>query len=195
VIKVEVILLSYNNLAAMAKRGRPFGGEKGSVLSVRVSPETKRELDYFARKYRRKLSREVEDRLKFSFDRYGRPPHIADLADLVALLAQLVERKTRRQWDRHDATRESLIRAFTRLVDVYSKADVTSSSISVPGSKADFERGRDDPAMNAVSEVILSLLHSVHLGQGPGVYDLGVGVLSKIQRNLERNSERRRRKK
>jgi len=33
------------------------------------------------------------------------------------------------------------------------------------------------------------------LGQGPGVYDLGVGVLSKIQRNLERNSERRRRKK
>jgi predicted DNA-binding protein len=165
------------------------------VLSVRVSPETKRELDYFARKYQRKLSREVEDRLKFTFGRYGRPTHIADLADLVALLAQSVERKTRGQWDRHSATRESLIRAFTRLVDVYSKADVTSSSISVPGSEADFERGRDDPATKAVNDVILSLLHSVHLGQAPEIYGLGVGVISKIQRNLERRSERRRRKK
>ena len=192
-MKVATQQFKRSVMAQKRTQGRPAGGEKGSVLSVRVSPETKRELDYFARKYRRKLSREVEDRLKFSFGRYGRPPHIADLADLVALLAQSVERKTRRQWDRHDATRESLIRAFTRLVDVYSKADVTSSSISVPGSKADFERGRDDPAMNAVSEVILSLLHSVHLGQGPEVYGLGV-VLSKIQRNLERRSERRRKK-
>ena len=192
-MKVATQQFKRSVMAQKRKRGRPFGGEKGSFLSVRVSPETKRELDYFARKSGRKLSREVEDRLKFSFGRYGRLPHIADLADLVALLAQSVERKTRRQWDRHDATRESLIRAFTRLVDVYSKADVTLSSMSVPGSKADFERERDDPAMNAVSEVILSLLHSVHLGQGPEVYGLGV-VLSKIQRNLERRSERRRKK-
>ena len=172
------------------KRGRPLGGEKVSVLSVRVSPETKRELEYFARKSGRKLSREVEDRLKFTFGRYGRPPHIADLADLVALLAQSVERRMRRQWDRHCTTRESLISAFTRLVDVYSKADFTSSSISVPGSKAGLER--DDPTTKAVDDVIMSLLHSVHLGQAPEIYGLGVGVLSRIQRGRGRNSERRR---
>jgi len=181
------------DMAQKRKRGRPFGGEKGSVLSVRVSPETKRELDYFARKNRRKLSREVEGRLNFSFGRYGRPTHIADLAELVALLAQSVERRTRGQWNRHGATRELLIRAFNVLVDVYSKADVTPTSVSIPGSKADFERGHDDSAAMAVSEVILSLLHSVHLA--PEINGLGGSVLSKIQRNFERDSERRRRKK
>src|SRR5262245_9538547 len=67
------------SVAQNQKRGRPFGGEKGSALSVRVSSETKRELEYFARKNGLKVSREVESRLKFSFGRYGRPPHIADL--------------------------------------------------------------------------------------------------------------------
>jgi len=176
-------------MAQKRKRGRPFGGEKGSFLSVRVSPETKRELEREARKYRRKLSREVEVRLRFSFGRYGRPTHIADLAELVALLAQLVERRTRGQWNRHGATRELLIRAFNVLVDVYSKADVTPTSVSIPGSKADFERGHDDPAMMVVSNVILTLLNAPH--DPPEKH----GVFSKIQRNFERESDRRRRKK
>jgi hypothetical protein len=182
-------------MAQKQKRGRPFGGEKGSFLSVRVSSETKRELDYFARKNRRNLSREIEGRLNWTFGRYGRPTHIADLVEIVALLAQSVEKRTRGQWDRHGATRELLIRAFTILVDVYSKADVTRSSWAGPpgSSKADFERGRDDPAMMAVNDVVFSLLHSASLPSEH--YGLGVGVLSKIQRNLERNSERRRRKK
>jgi len=173
------------------KRGRPFGGEKGSILSVRVSPETKRELEYFARKNRRKLSREVEGRLNFTFGRYGtgRPDHIADLAELVALLAQSVERRMRGEWDRHRATRECLVNAFTIMVDVYSKASVTSSSISIPGSKADFEGGRDDPATKAVDDVIFFLLHAQ--AYPPEHYGLGVGVLSKTQRRFEK----RRRKK
>jgi hypothetical protein len=181
-------------MAQRRKRGRPFGGERGSILSVRVSPETKRELEYFARKNQRKLSREIEGRLNYSFGRYGRPTHIADLVDLVALLAQSVERKTRGQWNRHGATRELLIRAFTILVDVYSKATVTPTSVSLPGSKADFERGHGDPAMMAVSNVIFSLLHAPSLNP-PESYGLGVSVLSRIQRNFERESERRRRKK
>src|SRR5215831_14447144 len=106
-------------MAQRRKRGRPFGGERGSILSVRVSLQTKRELERFARKNQRKLSREIEGRLNWTFGRYGRPTHIADLADLVALLAQSVERR-RGQWNRHSATREILIRAFTILVDVYS---------------------------------------------------------------------------
>src|SRR5262249_58969630 len=136
----------------MAKRGRPLGGEKGSVLSVRVSPETRRQLETAAMKNRRTLSREVEGRLNFSFGRYGtgRPAHIADLAELVALLAESIERKTHGEWDRKRATRECLIRAFTLLVDVYSKAIVTSSSVVFPSKSTP---DHDDPATMAVSEV------------------------------------------
>jgi len=179
-------------MAGKRKRGPPLGsGEKGSILSVRVSPKTKWQLETAARRSQRKLSREVEGRLEFTFGRYGtgRPDHIADLAELVALLAQSVERRMRGQWDRHRATRECLVRAFTIMVDVYSKATVTPTSVSIPGSKANFERGRDDPATKAVDDVIFFLLHAqAYL---PEHYGLGVGVLSKIQRRFEK----RRRKK
>src|SRR5215471_5762992 len=144
----------------MAKRGRPFGGEKGSILSIRVSPKTKWELETAARKNQRTLSREVEGRLDFTFGRYGsgRPDHIADLAEIVARLAQSAEREMRGQWDRDRRTRECLVRAFARMVDVYSGATFTPPQISVPGTKEDFERGHGDPAEKAVSEVIFSLM-------------------------------------
>ena len=178
-------------MAQKPKRGRPLGGEKKATLSVRVSLETKRELLYFKQKYRRSLSREVESRLIYSFGRYGRPTHIANLADLVPLLAQSAERQMRgHQWDRHGATRELLIRAFTNLVNLYSEADVTPSSWSYP-SKSPTDH--DDPAMMAVNSAIFSLLNSPAFP--PEIYGLGVGVPSEIQRNRVRNTEIRRRKK
>src|SRR5262249_39807462 len=169
------------------------GGEKGSVLSVRISPDLRRRLATAARRNRRKLSREVEGRLEFSFGRYGtgRSTHIANLAELVALLAQSVERITRGEGDRNRATRAWLIKAFTELVNLYSNATVTPSSVSIPSESV----RREDPATMAVSEVIISLLGS-SWEHSSEIYGLGGGgVLSKIQRNLERNSERRRRKK
>ena len=175
-------------MARKRKRGRPFGGEKGSVLSVRVSPEMRRQLEMAAKKNRRRLSREVEGRLNFSFGRYGtgRPTHIADLAELVALLAESVERRTRGVWDRDRTTRELLIRAFTDLVDLYSKAKVTSSppSVVVPSKSP---RNHDDPATHAVSEVILSLLGSIPPpGWEPEIWSPGGSVRWNILRNLER---------
>jgi hypothetical protein len=173
-------------MAPKRKRGRPLGGEKGSILSVRVSPATRWRLEKAAEKNRRSLSREVEGRLDFSFSRHGtgRPTHIADLAELVALLAQSVERKTRGEWDRNHVTREWLIKAFADLVDLYSKATVTPTSVIAPSRSP----RQDNPATSAVSEVILTALlpreHSPEI-QGPG------GILWKIQRNFER----RRRKK
>ena len=135
------------------------------------------------------MSREVEGRLNFSFGRYGtgRPTHIADLAELVALLAQSVERRTRGEWDRSRVTRECLIRAFTGLVDLYSKATVTPSSVSIPAKSAP----DNDTATRAIGDVIFSLLHSVEWEHSPEIYGPGGGVLWKIQRNFER----RRRKK
>ena len=177
-------------MARKWKRGRPFGGEKGSVLSVRVSPETRRQLEMAARKNRRRLSREVEGRLNFSFGRYGtgRPTHIADLAELVALLAQSVEKRTRGQWDRSRVTREWLIRAFTNLVDLYSKAEVTSSSVMLPSKSPP----RDDLAAHAVNEVILSLLGSIPPpGWEPEIWSPGGSVRWKILRNLERRKRKK----
>jgi hypothetical protein len=170
------------------KRGRPPGGEKGAILSVRISPDTRWRLDMAAKKNRRRLSREVEARLDFSFGRYGsgRRAHVADLAELVALLTQSVEQRTRRAWDRDPATREYLIRGFADLVNNYSSATITSpSSLSVPGSRADFER--KDPAAIAVGEVMLLLLS---FSVSPVDWE-GGDVLSRIQRNFEK----RRRKK
>ena len=172
-------------MARRRKQGRPFGGEKGSILSVRVSPETRRELEKAATKNGRSLSREVEGRLNFSFGRYGtgRPTHIADLAELVALLAQAVEQRTRGEWDRNCVTRQWLIKAFAHMVDVYSKATVTPSSVSIPAKSAS---DRDDPATRAVGDVIFSLLHSIEWEHSPEIYGPGGGVLWKIKRNFER---------
>lgn len=176
-------------MAEKRKRGPPLGsGEKGSILSIRVSPKTKWMLETAARKNGRTLSREVEGRLEFTFGRYGtgRPDYIADLAEIVARLAQSVERETRGQWDRDRRTRECLVRAFTRMVDVYSGATFTPPQISIPGTKEDFERGHGDPAEKAVSEVIFSLM-----GAPTDIYYPGADILAKIYRRWEK----RRRKK
>ena len=89
-------------------------------------------------------------------------------------------------WDRDRTTRELLIRALTDLVDVYSKAEVTSSPPSV-GVPSKSPRNRDDPATHAVSEVILSLLGSVPPpGWEPEIWSPGGSVRWNILRNLER---------
>jgi hypothetical protein len=175
-------------MAQKRKRGRPLGGEKGAILSVRVSPETRWHLVREARRNQRSLSREVEARLDFAFDRYGtgRPDHVTDLAELVALLARSVERQTHRAWDRNPRTRRWLVEAFARLIEVYSTAEVTEATISVP----DRAPLPDNPATRAVGEVLLTLQHAPHAARllGPASHS---GVLAKIFRNLER---RRRRK-
>ena len=181
-------------MAEKRKRGRPPGAEKTAMLSVRISAAVRRQLEVAARKARRRLSREAEARLAYTLGRYGtgRPPHIRDLAELTALLAEEIERETGGAWDRKPLTRERLVKAFTQMVDLYSNAEVAGPSVSVPGSKADFERGRDDPAATAVRNVVFSLLHSIppH-GWEPEQWSPGGSVRLKVLRNLER----RRRKK
>jgi len=88
-------------------------------------------------------------------------------------------------WDRDRRTRDHLVRAFTRMIDVYGGATFTPPQISVPGTKEDFERGHGDPAMKAVSEVIFSLMNAST--------DISPG--SDILAKTYRRWERRRRKK
>src|SRR5262249_51187371 len=159
-------------MAKKRKRGRPPGAEKTAMLSVRISAAVRRQLEVAARKAKHRLSREVEARLAYTLGRYGtgRPTQIRDLAELTALLAEEIERETGGAWDRKPLTRERLVKAFAQMVDLYSNAEVAlysnaevagGPSVSVPGSKADFERGRDDPAAAAVRNVVFSLLHSI----------------------------------
>src|SRR4029077_10261572 len=95
---------------ARKKAGRPPGGTKGSVLSVRVTPEMRRALEVAARKHGRRLSREVEARLDYALGRYhkfkveGRPPHIMALSDAVAVAARVMEETTGRPWNKDQYT-------------------------------------------------------------------------------------------
>jgi hypothetical protein len=102
--------------------GRPLGGTKGSVLSVRVSPEMRWRLDIAARKNKRRLSREVEARLDYTLGRYqkfkleGRPPHIMALSDAVSVAARVMEETTGRPWNRDQYTSQHLARLISAVM-------------------------------------------------------------------------------
>ena len=102
-------------MAGKRKVGRPPGGTKGSVLSVRVSPEMRTELEAEARKNKRRLSSEVQTRLDYTLARrhmVGRPPHIMALSDAVAVAARVIEEVTGRSWNRDRYTGQHLATAI-----------------------------------------------------------------------------------
>ena len=106
-------------MAGKRKVGRPPGGTKGSVLSVRVSPEMRTELEAEARKNKRRLSSEVQTRLGYTLARrhmVGRPPHIMALSGAVAVAARLIEEATGRSWNRDQYTGQHLATAIGRVI-------------------------------------------------------------------------------
>ena len=114
------------------KAGRPPGGTKGSVLSVRVTPEMRRALEVAARKHGRRLSREAEARLDYTLGRYqkfkleGRPPHIMALSDAVAVAARVMEETTGRPWNKDQYTSEHLARLIRAVMaDFTQRGEVT----------------------------------------------------------------------
>ena len=179
-------------MAQKKRRGRPPAppGSKTKpepVVGARVPEKTLKQLEQAAAWNKRSLSREIAVRLEYSFGQYGTggPDHIADLAEIVARLAQSIERDTRKAWDRDRQTRGCLISAFINMIDIYSGATVTPVQIMVPGTKEDIERRHNDPAMKAVSEVIFSLMNA------PTDIYFGADIPAKMYRRWER----RRRKK
>jgi hypothetical protein len=112
---------------ARKKAGRPPGGTKGSVLSVRVTLEMRRALEVAARKHGRSLSREVEARLDYALGRYqrfkvdGRPPHIMALSDAVAVAARVMEETTGRPWNKDQYTSEHLARSIRAVMADFTK--------------------------------------------------------------------------
>lgn len=111
-------------MAGKRKVGRPPGGTKGSVLSVRVSPEMRTELEAEARKNKRGLSSEVQTRLDYTLARrhmVGRPPHIMALSDAVAVAARLIEEATGRSWNRDQYTGQHLATAIGLVIAAFSQ--------------------------------------------------------------------------
>ena len=111
-------------MAGKRKVGRPPGGTKGSVLSVRVSPEMRTELEAEARKNKRRLSSEVQTRLDYTLARrhmVGRPPHIMALSDAVAVAARLIEEATGRSWNRDQYTGQHLATAIGLVIAEFSQ--------------------------------------------------------------------------
>jgi hypothetical protein len=112
---------------ARKKAGRPPGGTKGSVLSVRVTLEMRTRLESAARKNKRRLSREVEARLDYTLGRYqkfkleGRPPHIMGLSDAVAVAARVMEEATGRPWNKDQYTSQHLARLIRVVMADYTQ--------------------------------------------------------------------------
>ena len=110
-------------MAGKRKVGRPPGGTKGSVLSVRVSPEMRTELEAEARKNKRRLSSEVQTRLDYTLARHmvGRPPHIMALSNAVAVAARLIEEATGRKWNKDQYTSRHLATAIGLVIAAFSQ--------------------------------------------------------------------------
>ena len=110
-------------MAGKRKVGRPAGGTKGSVLSVRVSPEMRTELEAEARKNKRRLSSEVQTRLDYTLARHmvGRPPHIMALSGAVAVAARLIEEATGRSWNKDQYTSRHLATAIGLVIAEFSQ--------------------------------------------------------------------------
>ena len=110
-------------MAGKRKVGRPPGGTKGSVLSVRVSPEMRTELEAEARKNKRGLSSEVQTRLDYTLARHmlGRPPHIMTLSDAVAVAARVIEEATGRPWNKDQYTSRHLATAIGLVIAAFSQ--------------------------------------------------------------------------
>src|SRR6516225_11673966 len=110
-------------MAGKRKVGRPPGGTKGSVLSVRVSPEMRTELEAEARKNKRGLSSEVQTLLGYTLARHmvGRPPHIMALSGAVAVAARVVEEATGRPWNKDQYTSRHLATAIGLVIAAFSQ--------------------------------------------------------------------------
>jgi hypothetical protein len=181
---------------ARKKAGRPLGGTKGSVLSVRVTPEMRRALEVAAWRNKRRLSREVEARLDYALGRYqrfkveGRPPHIMALSDAVAVAARVMEETTGRPWNKDQYTSQHLARLICAVM-----ADFTQpSEVTIPPKV--IEEAKRHPAGDAYpthlgedkAKGIIALIRLTpdywHQWWGPNYPDVVLEV-GKIRRDLE----------
>jgi hypothetical protein len=154
-------------MAQKRKRGRPPGGTKESVLSVRVPSEMRTGLEQAARRNRRRLSREVEARLEYTLGRYqklkveGRPPHIMALSDTVAVAARVMEETTGRPWNSDQYTSQHLAKLICAVMAEFTQP----GELTIPPKVT--EEAKRHPAGDA---------YPTHLGE-----DKAKGIIAAIR--------------
>jgi len=98
---------------------KPRGEFRGNtkILTVRVRPELRTELERLAKRHHRSLSQEIQRGLDDHVVRYIHPrPHIGALMHAIALLVGEVERATGENWHENAFTGEAVRHAIERLI-------------------------------------------------------------------------------
>jgi hypothetical protein len=123
--------------------GRKPQGEfsgKTAKLTMRITPATRIHLEGAAEKNNKSLSQEAERRLSLSLrkDRNrDRGPHIQALGEIVTLLAERIESKTRKHWNKDVFTGEALRRGIEVLVAHFAPRGTPLTPISVKEAAAE----------------------------------------------------------
>jgi hypothetical protein len=111
---------------------------KGSIVQARVSPVIRKLLEEAALGNKRKLSREIEERLEFTLarplrkDRLSEPARITALSDAVALTARWIETVTGRRWNEDRYTAQHLATAIGRVIHRLIIEDMPLGEVTIP---------------------------------------------------------------
>jgi hypothetical protein len=102
---------------------KPGFSRKTAKLTMRIEPATRILLEEAAKKNKRSLSHEAEYHLSVSLGKdrsRRRGSHIQALGEMIELLAQLIEKKTDKHWNKDVFTGEALRRGIEVLVSHFA---------------------------------------------------------------------------
>jgi len=138
----------------MAKKRAPGAGRKprgefqgkSAVLTTRITPETRTDLDRAAKRSGRSLSQEVEVRLRSSIEKVrsiDRSRHIRALGEAVMLVARYIERATEKHWHEDAFTGQAIRQGCEFLNSHFAPRGTPTTPVSIaeaaarrPGGKA-----------------------------------------------------------
>ena len=112
-------------------RGRPPSGEfqdNAVILTARVRREIRTSVEQLAKRHRRSLSQEMQkafDDWISNCERSNRKPHISKLLNMIALLAEWIEKQTGEPWHEDAFTGEQLRLGVEFLIFHFAKRPKT----------------------------------------------------------------------
>jgi hypothetical protein len=120
--------------------GRKPQGEfsgKTARLTMRMTPATRAHLEDARKKSGRSLSQEAEHHLSLSLSKVRIRDHIQALGEIIQLLAQRLESKTKKHWNKDVFAGEALRRGIDVLVSHFAPRGTPVTPISVEEAAAE----------------------------------------------------------
>jgi hypothetical protein len=118
---------------------KPGFSRKTAKLTMRIEPATRILLEEAAKKNKRSLSHEAEYHLSVSLGKdrsRRRGSHIQALGEMIELLAQLIEKKTDKHWNKDVFTGEALRRGIDVLVSHFAPGGTPATPTRVKEAAA-----------------------------------------------------------